>query len=228
LIEHFLPECLSHCEFFLADRRLRRAGNRNRLFLDIRADPIPLAVLRRPEYGTVALRTNGASHEADGAVNALEQHFERKSPKKGRPPCECIPSRWRKLVAEERIGIDHQNLRRCSPFSEHCQGERALLAVAKSHDKKPHVDRVEIVPHRLGRKSSLEPAVTHKKDLGPTNAIDCRALESVQDSSMFVVCVLRTIAVGEKMVIAITRGAAFEIVDRHLGNATDENAKSCA
>ena len=72
LIEHFLPERLSRCELFLGDRRLRRAGNRNRLFLDIGADPIPLAVLRRPEYGTVALRTNGASHEADGAVNALE------------------------------------------------------------------------------------------------------------------------------------------------------------
>jgi hypothetical protein len=30
------------------------------------------------------------------------------------------------------------------------------------------------------------------------------------------------------MVIAITRRAAFEIVDRHLGDATDENAEGCA
>src|SRR5690348_5654877 len=45
---------------------------------------------------------------------------------------------------------------------------------------------------------------------------------------MFVVCVLLAVAVGEKMVIAITRRAAFEIVDRHLGNATDENAEGCA
>src|SRR5262249_15415985 len=72
LSKNFLPECLSHCKFFLGDCRLRRVDNRNRLFLDIRADPIPLAVLRRSEYGTVALRTTGASHETDGAVNALE------------------------------------------------------------------------------------------------------------------------------------------------------------
>ncbi len=45
---------------------------------------------------------------------------------------------------------------------------------------------------------------------------------------MFVVCVLLAVAVGEKMVIAITRRAAFEIVDRHLGDATDENAEGCA
>ena len=45
---------------------------------------------------------------------------------------------------------------------------------------------------------------------------------------MFVVCVLLAIAVGEKMVIAITRGVAFEIVDGHLGDATDENAEGCA
>jgi hypothetical protein len=42
---------------------------------------------------------------------------------------------------------------------------------------------------------------------------------------MFIVGVLLAVAVGEKMVIAITRRAAFEIVDRHLGNATDENAE---
>src|SRR5262249_56154995 len=90
------------------------------------------------------------------------------------------------------------------------------------------VDRVEIVPHRLGRKSGLEPAVTDKKDLGPANAIDCGGLESVQQSSMFVVGVLLAIAVSEKMVIAITRRAAFEIVHRHLGNAADENAEGCA
>jgi hypothetical protein len=30
------------------------------------------------------------------------------------------------------------------------------------------------------------------------------------------------------MVIAITRRAAFEIVDRHLDDATDENAEGCA
>jgi hypothetical protein len=30
------------------------------------------------------------------------------------------------------------------------------------------------------------------------------------------------------MVIAITRRAAFEIVDRHLANGADENAERCA
>ena len=45
---------------------------------------------------------------------------------------------------------------------------------------------------------------------------------------MFVVGVLLAIAIGEKMVVAITRRAAFEIVDRHLGNGTDENAEGCA
>ena len=45
---------------------------------------------------------------------------------------------------------------------------------------------------------------------------------------MFVVCVLLAVAVGEKMVIAITRRAAFEIIDRHLGDAADENAEGCA
>jgi hypothetical protein len=45
---------------------------------------------------------------------------------------------------------------------------------------------------------------------------------------MFVVGVLLAIAVGEKMVIAITRRAAFEIVDRHLGNAADEYAEGGA
>lgn len=45
---------------------------------------------------------------------------------------------------------------------------------------------------------------------------------------MLVIRVLLAVAVGEKMVIAITRRAAFEIVDRHLGDATDENAEGCA
>src|SRR5262249_42386282 len=99
------------------------------------------------------------------------------------------------------------------------------VPIAKSHDEKWHVDRVEIIPHRLGRKCGLELAVADEKNLGPANAINCGALEAVEERSVFIVRVHVAAAIGEKMVVVIACRTAFEIVDRHLPDPTNENAE---